>query len=140
MPRMWGVPPAVLCRRHLMGEHHEMHVFMGRIRKRMPVSQYTSNGYLYLPALLRRHEDLVSEIYARGFKHESPPQICQLDLDLYIEDLPPGHGLGYVDLSFSVETLRGRCQECFDKIALEFGSQKDFGVWGDLRSPAPAVS
>ena len=31
--RMWNVDPKLMCNKHLLGEHVEMHMFFGTIQK-----------------------------------------------------------------------------------------------------------
>lgn len=41
--RMWMVPPELMCRQHLLGEHVELHMFVGAINK--GTSVVTLPGY-----------------------------------------------------------------------------------------------
>ena len=66
--RMWGVNPKMLCRQHLLGEHVEMHMFAGTIRKGRSI-----DGYIVDPSRIKiRHDELVIEMVSRGMKHKSP--------------------------------------------------------------------
>lgn len=76
--RIWDLPPSLLCRRHLLGEHRELHaiwlVLLGK-----------NHGYASHPetrrwvgkqaALYMRHEALVREMERRGYLHASPLDI-----------------------------------------------------------------
>lgn len=73
--RVWDVPPAVLCRPHLLGEHRELHavwtvITEGRqgYRHHPEVKRWTG----CLRALYLRHALLVDEMTERGFRHQSP--------------------------------------------------------------------
>ena len=67
--------PAYLCRKHLLGEHRELHAIWTVIKE-------NKKGYLRhpetirwknkMPALYKRHELLVKEMETRGYKHHSP--------------------------------------------------------------------
>lgn len=73
--RIWDVPPAELCRLHLLGEHRELHAIWSIL-----VNDKT--GYRNHPevkrwqdkrtALYRRHAALVEEMERRGYRHCSP--------------------------------------------------------------------
>ena len=73
--RIWDVDPALLCRRHLLGEHRELHGLWN-------ILVHGKRGYSFHPetqrwqgklaALHRRHERLVTEMLRRGYRHESP--------------------------------------------------------------------
>ncbi|MDG6996836.1 MAG: pyrimidine dimer DNA glycosylase [Nitrososphaerota archaeon] len=73
--RVWDIPPSKLCRRHLLGEHSEIHAIWSII-------VHQRKGYSKHPEVLRwrdklralylRHDDLVKEFEKRGYKHNSP--------------------------------------------------------------------
>jgi hypothetical protein len=73
--RIWDVPPTILCRQHLLGEHRELHALWSILTQ-------GRTGYANHPetkrwrgkqaALYRRHEALVAEMLRRGYTHASP--------------------------------------------------------------------
>lgn len=73
--RIWDVPPGVLCRQHLLGEHRELHATWNILTQ-------DKKGYARHPEVLRwkgklkalflRHEALVAEMVRRGYRHASP--------------------------------------------------------------------
>jgi len=73
--RIWDIPPEILCRNHLLGEHREIHAIWSILTK-------NKKGYSHHPEILRwrgklkalylRHEKIVYEIKKRGFNHKSP--------------------------------------------------------------------
>lgn len=73
--RVWDVPPEILCRQHLLGEHRELHALW-------TILSQQKSGYTHHPetrrwqgklaALYARHELLVSEMERRGYRHASP--------------------------------------------------------------------
>jgi hypothetical protein len=70
--RMWLVNPAILCRRHLLGEHVESHMFLGTLRLGKNIDGYIAKD-LFQPRLLYpRHKALVEEMIKRGYNHNSP--------------------------------------------------------------------
>jgi hypothetical protein len=73
--RIWDVPPARLCRQHLLGEHRELHglwniLVLGRsgYRRHPEVRRWEGR----LAALFHRHDALVAEMLRRGYNHASP--------------------------------------------------------------------
>jgi hypothetical protein len=73
--RIWDLDPALLCDRHLLGEHRELHAIW-------TVLTTNRTGYARHPetvrwrgrlaALYRRHDAQVTEMSRRGFRHRSP--------------------------------------------------------------------
>lgn len=73
--RIWDVPPVMLCRQHLLGEHRELHAVW-------TVLTTGKTGYARHPetrrwegrlaALYARHEAQVAEMERRGYRHGSP--------------------------------------------------------------------
>lgn len=70
--RMWMVNPKFMCRNHLLGEHLEIHMLVGTIKKGVSVKGYMNKGVLEAKALNKRHDELVEEITKRGYNHKSP--------------------------------------------------------------------
>ena len=98
--RMWKVDPRLLCRRHLLGEHAEMHMFAGCLRRGMPIEGYVAGGLVEVGNIGRRHDELAAEMARRGMNHDSPLA------------LPPQAPRGNVDPARSLAELMGRCPEC----------------------------
>ena len=73
--RIWDLDPSELCRAHLLGEHRELHglwniLTLGKAGySRHPE---TLRWVGKLAALHRRHEALVAEMTARGYRHATP--------------------------------------------------------------------
>lgn len=73
--RIWDIPPARLCRAHLLGEHRELHAIWTILTE-------DRAGYRSHPETLRwkdrtmalyaRHALLVEEMRSRGYTHASP--------------------------------------------------------------------
>ena len=73
--RIWDLPPSLLCRNHLLGEHRELHALWVVISQgRTGYSRHpeTLRWKGKLRALYRRHERLVREMERRGYVHASP--------------------------------------------------------------------
>ncbi len=75
--RIWDIHPKHLCRKHLLGEHRELHGLWNILTK-----HNGKGGYSHHPetrrwvgktrALYARHEALVIEMTRRGYVHRSP--------------------------------------------------------------------
>lgn len=73
--RIWDVPVEHLCRNHLLGEHRELHAVWNIItlgKKGYRTHPETRRWVGKLAALYRRHEQQVTEITRRGWRHASP--------------------------------------------------------------------
>ncbi len=73
--RIWDLPPRVLCRQHLLGEHRELHglwntLTLGKTGYREHPE--TKRWVGRLAALFKRHDALVAEMTKRGYQHRSP--------------------------------------------------------------------
>ena len=108
--RMWGIPPERLCRQHLLGEHVEMHAFVGLIRRGSSLEGYTSSGLVDVRLIRERHELLVDEMLSRRYHHRSP--LPDFDLAAYLEHP------GYVDVDANLEELERRCPRCAARFPL----------------------
>ncbi|CAN5683192.1 pyrimidine dimer DNA glycosylase/endonuclease V [soil metagenome] len=69
------MPPHILCRQHLLGEHRELHalwtiVSQGKAGYSRHPETLRWNGKL--AALYVRHDELVVEMTARGYQHHTP--------------------------------------------------------------------
>ncbi len=98
--RMWSAPPHSMCRRHLLGEHLEMHMFVGAIARGIRLGSFVSKGLVNTAKIQRRHDTLAFEMEARGYRHESP---------LRYDDLLAA---GKIDRTASLAELHRRCPEC----------------------------
>lgn len=73
--RVWDVDPACLCRKHLLGEHRELHGLWNiLVHGKTGYSRHpeTRRWEGKLAALFQRHEALVGEMKRRGYSHSSP--------------------------------------------------------------------
>lgn len=73
--RIWDLPPAVLCRKHLLGEHRELHALwtiLTENKKGYRNHPKTKRWVGKLAALYNRHDALVGEMKKRGYTHKSP--------------------------------------------------------------------
>lgn len=73
--RIWDIVPEKLCRKHLLGEHRELHaIYSILLNNKKGYSRHpeTMRWVGKLPALKKRHEALVIEMKNRGYNHASP--------------------------------------------------------------------
>ena len=73
--RIWDVDPILLCRKHLLGEHRELHGLWNiLVHGKVGYSHHpeTRRWQGKLAALHHRHARLVAEMGRRGYRHESP--------------------------------------------------------------------
>ncbi len=73
--RVWDFPPSLLCNKHLVAQHHEIHCIESIIR-------HNYSGFSHHPevkrwrghmgALLGRHEQTIAELIQRGMHHKTP--------------------------------------------------------------------
>ena len=73
--RIWDISPRKLCRNHLLGEHRELHAMwtvLTEHKKGYSMHPETLRWSGKLKALYSRHDELVSEMFRRGYSHHSP--------------------------------------------------------------------
>ncbi len=73
--RVWDLAPSRLCRKHLLGEHRELHALYTILslgKKGYRSHPETLRWVGKLPALKKRHEELTAEMKNRGYNHHSP--------------------------------------------------------------------
>jgi hypothetical protein len=104
---MWNVPTKYMCDKHILGEHVEIHMFIGSINKGKQLAGYVSKGLLDAENLFNRHEQLVKEMTERGMNHRSPlPQFVIPD---YENNVNPEENL---------QELFNRCLRCRGNILM----------------------
>ena len=73
--RIWDLEPGVLCDRHLLGEHSELHALWSVLttgKRGYANHPETLRWHGRLAALFARHDAQVAEMLRRGFDHRSP--------------------------------------------------------------------
>lgn len=105
---MWGIDPRLLCDRHLLGEHTEMHQAVGTLRNH-PHGEAILRGHaerkqLDTSKIQERHDELAYEMERRGMNHDSP---------LHYDD---ALDLGRIDPERNLEDLKKRCDDCRRRI------------------------
>ena len=107
--RMWMVNPKVMCRQHLLGEHVEIHMFIGTINLQKKVDGYLEKGLLEIHNLYARHEELVEEMKRRGYNHRS-------DVDKKWKYVKRS---GEIDKIKNLKVLSNRCSRCRSRCSKE---------------------
>lgn len=101
------VEPELLCRKHLMGEHVEMHMLAGSVSKQKTLTGFITKGLVELDRIQHRHDEIASEVEFRGYNHKSP--LDQPDTSCYDD-------LGAVSWADSIHELHRRCPDCAKRI------------------------
>lgn len=104
--RMWMVNPAIMCNKHLGGEHVECHMFVGAINKGKSIEGHAFLNQTEIRNLTARHEALANEMLARGMQHNS--ELPEFD----ITKLPRFVQLTKVNKKAALEDLLHRCPNC----------------------------
>jgi len=99
--RMWNVNPKIMCNKHLLGEHLEMHMFIGCIVKKKSIQGYIDKGLVEVDNIIERHDSLVEEMKTRKMNHTTP---IDNKVKLWVE--------GYVNVEMNEIILKERCKMC----------------------------
>ena len=99
--RMWMVDPKKMCRKHLLGEHVEIHMMVGTLLKGRSIDGFLERGLLEPQSARKRHDALAAEMQARGYKHCSP-----------LPQFPSNKPVARVVQERSEAELAARCPAC----------------------------
>lgn len=121
--RMWMLDPRLLCRKHLLGEHNELHMLAGSLARGIRLDGFAAKGLLEPRAMLERHDSLAREMLRRGYAHRSLLPDCTAALAGY----PAAVREGRVDREASARELASRCEECARRMVGEEGAS-DFSI------------
>jgi hypothetical protein len=103
---MWMINPVYLCRKHLLGEHVETHMYFGCLAQNKSLDGYVDKGLFEFKSLKLRHDELMNELLRRGYDHHSP-------MERLIEDNQTSKVINSkVDRIKSMNDLFLRCQDC----------------------------
>lgn len=97
------IPPQLMCRKHLLGEHVELHMLVGTLQKGKSIRGYLEKKLVDPCSIETRHNALVREMLSRGYKHNS---LLWYDSDLENE----------INIANSILELSNRCQDCRSRI------------------------
>lgn len=106
--RMWMINPKLLCNKHLLGEHGELHKFIPSFKKRHRIDNRVSPVVqVELTSYQSRHDELAEEMLSRGMNHKSPlPELPDFSY------LPREQFEAKVDRDTSKVDLYKRCNDC----------------------------
>ena len=108
--RMWMVNPALMCNKHLLGEHVECHMLAGHLKLKRRITNYIRLNLLEPTKLRERHDKLALEMENRGFMHKS--SLPEYDISY----LPERHRIYTVSVEESITELPRRCSNCRKRI------------------------
>lgn len=104
--RMWMVNAKSLCKKHLLGEHGELHKHRHNFVKGHSIEG--RRGQIEPISMEKRHDELAKEMISRGYNHKSEYE--QPDLAKY-------NLVGFtVDVAASTQDLHARCQDCLKRM------------------------
>lgn len=108
---MWMIDPKLLCRKHLLGEHGEIHKHRHNFEKHHKMTGRIYPIVLIEPASMKsRHDELVEEMLSRGYNHNSPYEMPDISY------LPIDQQNAKADMAHNLKDLAGRCEECEKRI------------------------
>jgi hypothetical protein len=102
---MWMVDPRIMCRQHLLGEHAEIHMFIGTISRGDSVQGYLEKGLLEIHNLYNRHDELVREMKRRNYRHDSAMSMKWKQARI----------LGSIHKDKNLKQLISRCSRCKER-------------------------
>jgi hypothetical protein len=100
---MWMINPKILCRKHLLGEHGEIHKHRHNFVKQHKMAGRI--GQIEPESMEKRHDELAKEMLNRGYNHKSP--FSQPDTS-YLPKMEVNKNEALID-------LLNRCNECKDR-------------------------
>ena len=112
--RMWLCNPRILCQKHLCGEHVELHMTLGSIKKGISINGYLKNNLLEPRAIFQRHKDLSEEMISRGYNHKSDIKECDCECVLNLDE---EQQCWEIDKDKALKDLLERCPECRKRYA-----------------------
>ena len=109
--RMWMINPELLCNKHLLGEHGEIHKHKHNFQKKHSINGRISPIVQIEPASMElRHNTLAIEMIKRGMNHKSEYTMPDISY------LPESSQNAIVNITISKQDLISRCTECSKRI------------------------
>lgn len=102
--RMWNINPRKMCMQHLLGEHLEMHMFLGSIKKKKSIKGFIKNNLVEVNNIINRHNELAIEISNRS-KNIHKSDISNDDIEYLWKE-------GCVNKEDSEMILKNKCNNC----------------------------
>lgn len=104
--RMWMINTKVLCRKHLLGEHNEIHKHRPSFVKKHSIIGRIAGNAVEPESMKWRHDALSLEMMRRGYNHASPYEMPSLAY------LPIEQRMAKVNTEISFFLLIRRCADC----------------------------
>lgn len=104
--RMWLIEPKLMCKKHLLGEHGELHKFLHNWIKQHSITGRIAGNAMEPLSYKARHDALADEMLARGMNHKSPLE--QPDFSY----LPVEQREYKVNVRANELLIMERCKEC----------------------------
>jgi hypothetical protein len=112
--RMWMIEPSLLCDKHLLGEHGELHKHRHNFEKKHSIKGRIEPVVQVEPSAMQsRHDELAAEMVKRGMNHRSPYEMPDISY------LPVKHRQARVNVIKSIYDLGMRCEACRNRILSE---------------------
>ncbi len=96
-----------MCDKHLLGQHIELHMIVGCIKKNKSLRGYLEKGLISLHNISYWHGRIIWEMANRGMNHRSP-------LKKFNESK---YRMGNVDAKKNLKELASRCLNCRNRIS-----------------------
>lgn len=107
--RMWMINPELMCMKHVLGEHYEIHKHLPHLYKGVNIhGRFNPIIQIQLNSLQSRHDKLVK--YLKN--HNS---LLEVDEQKIKDNYPKYYDL-FVDIEYNIKDLSSRCKECCEKI------------------------
>ncbi len=109
--RMWMLNPKCLCRKHLLGEHGEIHKHRHNFEKKHSMTGRIFPVVLIEPlSMKKRHDELALEMLQRGYNHNSLYEMPDVSY------LPAEEQKAKIDFNYNIQDLVNRCPDCSERI------------------------
>lgn len=105
--RMWMLPPEMMCMKHIVGEHGEIHKHRHNFVKKHSIKGRIFPEVQIEPESMKKRHDELAE-YLKN--HKSPYEMPDLS------HLPKGIKQARVNIDVSIRDLKNRCPKCREKI------------------------
>lgn len=105
------VDPKTMCRKHLLGEHVEIHMLVGSIQLDKSIKGFLDNGLVDPLFIVDRHDELAEEMRSRGYNHNSEIAFAAGFHDKVTEIMKPYPNYG-IDRAEAERELFERCPDC----------------------------
>jgi hypothetical protein len=104
--RMWMIDTKLLCDKHLIGEHGELHKHIHNFVKKHNMATRIEKGQIEVESMGTRHDELAQEMLDRGFRHQSSFQMPDISY------IPESLRIRKVDINANLAELRSKCTKC----------------------------